>query len=352
MEATKHNKIMVVKDDKKRVKYFDIARGIAIILMIVGHTLDFGWKRNLIFSFHMPLFIIISGMFFKERDIKSFLINITKKLIIPYIITIFITNLIKALTIDKNIDILLFVKEYIMQILYSFTYLKIKTNIKGIGVLWFFPLLAIIRIIFYILKKISKEDKILLGALCILLSYIGYILGMKEKWLLFSADVALSCLIFYYIGYILYNKKILEKILSNKKLLLVILIIWLIGIKFSWIELAVRRYPDGLFCYIIGICGTIVVLKISKIIEQKSLFLTNILSWYGRNSMYILLIHHVERELVNYKDLYKNILNKKSLYKFMVIFLKMTLCSIGTMIINYISKFIMRMTKKDEECRN
>ena len=226
METTKQNKIIIVNENKKRVKYFDIARGIAIILMIVGHTLDFGWKRNLIFSFHMPLFIIISGMFFKERDIKSFLVNIIKKLIIPYIITIFITNLVKALIIDKNIDILSFIKEYIMQILYSFAYLKIKTNVKGIGVLWFFPLLAIIRIIFYILKKISKDDKILLGALCFLLSYIGYILGMKEKWLLFSVDVAFSCLIFYYIGYILYNKKILEKILSNKKLLFVILIIW------------------------------------------------------------------------------------------------------------------------------
>lgn len=55
METTKQNKIIIVNDNKKRVKYFDIARGIAIILMIVGHTLDFGWKRNLIFSFHMPL---------------------------------------------------------------------------------------------------------------------------------------------------------------------------------------------------------------------------------------------------------------------------------------------------------
>ena len=64
MEATKQNEIIIVSDDKKRVKYFDIARGITIILMIVGHTLSFGWKRNLIFSFHMPLFIIISGMFF------------------------------------------------------------------------------------------------------------------------------------------------------------------------------------------------------------------------------------------------------------------------------------------------
>ena len=248
-------------------------------------------------------------------------------------------------------DILSFIKEYIMQILYSFSYLKIKTNIKGIGVLWFFPLLAIIRIIFYILKKIAKEDKILLGAMCFLLSYIGYILGMKGKWLIFSVDVAFSCLIFYYIGYILYNKKILEKVLSNKKLLFIIFIIWLIGIKFSWIELAVRRYPDGLFCYIIGICGTIVVLKISKIIEQKSIFLTNILSWYGRNSMYILLIHHVERELVNYENLYKNFLNKKTLLKFMIIFLKMTLCSIGTLIIIKVKKFILNIKLRRLKCQ-
>ena len=59
------------KTVKKRIEYIDIARGIAIILMVIGHVVS-GYKRAIIFSFHMPLFIIISGFFFKPgRNIKE-----------------------------------------------------------------------------------------------------------------------------------------------------------------------------------------------------------------------------------------------------------------------------------------
>ena len=47
--------------DKKRIKYIDIARGIAIILMVIGHVIEAGLGRNIIYSFHMVLFIIVSG---------------------------------------------------------------------------------------------------------------------------------------------------------------------------------------------------------------------------------------------------------------------------------------------------
>ena len=46
----------------KRLLWIDVAKGIAIILMIIGHTVKFGtYSRNFIFSFHMPLFFILTG---------------------------------------------------------------------------------------------------------------------------------------------------------------------------------------------------------------------------------------------------------------------------------------------------
>lgn len=44
----------------KRIEWVDIAKGIAIILMVVGHEIG-GNARIFIFSFHMPLFFILSG---------------------------------------------------------------------------------------------------------------------------------------------------------------------------------------------------------------------------------------------------------------------------------------------------
>ena len=50
--------------------------------MVIGHTIDEGWKRSFIFSFHMPLFIMCSGHFFnKNEKIKTTIKKVILKLI-------------------------------------------------------------------------------------------------------------------------------------------------------------------------------------------------------------------------------------------------------------------------------
>ncbi len=46
-----------------RIVFIDIAKGISILLMIIGHVIGNGIRRSTIFSFHMPLYIITSGFF-------------------------------------------------------------------------------------------------------------------------------------------------------------------------------------------------------------------------------------------------------------------------------------------------
>ena len=64
--------LLAIKNTQKnRDQFLDIAKGIAIILVILGHTFQ-GFGENfdylvgyrVIYSFHMPLFIFISGMVF------------------------------------------------------------------------------------------------------------------------------------------------------------------------------------------------------------------------------------------------------------------------------------------------
>lgn len=47
--------------EKKRLEYIDIARGIGIVLVVLGHCLSQldGGLRTFIYSFHMPLFFCI-----------------------------------------------------------------------------------------------------------------------------------------------------------------------------------------------------------------------------------------------------------------------------------------------------
>lgn len=42
----------------KRILWIDIAKALTIICMIIGHIVPGGEARNLIYSFHMPLFLL------------------------------------------------------------------------------------------------------------------------------------------------------------------------------------------------------------------------------------------------------------------------------------------------------
>ena len=104
----------------KRAEFVDIAKGIAIISVIIGHT----WsvyspmdKRLTIFiySFHMPLFFMLSGAVFASSPVVSFKTLVkkkTKRLILPYFVygfafmfLIFILSACMLALLTTNCDI-------------------------------------------------------------------------------------------------------------------------------------------------------------------------------------------------------------------------------------------------------
>ena len=62
----------------KRLAYFDIAKLIAILLVLYGHCIQYYEGGNcaenypwlIIYSFHLPLFMIVSG-YFSGNSLKS-----------------------------------------------------------------------------------------------------------------------------------------------------------------------------------------------------------------------------------------------------------------------------------------
>ena len=202
-------------NEKKRVMFIDIAKGISIILMIIGHTIGQGTLRSVIFSFHLPLFIITSGFFYKEKSIKEDVKELIIKLLIPTIIVVFFVFMINNIYTKGFFYAFI---ESIKVIIVGWSYkAKINYSFEGVNVVWFVYLLIVIRLLFRINKKIAKDDNVFLLILIILEMYVGYILGIKGYWLPWSLDVALFCVFFYYIGYILKQYSLLEKFLSNYK---------------------------------------------------------------------------------------------------------------------------------------
>lgn len=78
----------------KRSQYFDNAKFILIFLVVFGHVISplkgkddvLFTLYTIIFLFHMPAFILISGYFAKGFRKRGYLLNSVKKLLIPYLI--------------------------------------------------------------------------------------------------------------------------------------------------------------------------------------------------------------------------------------------------------------------------
>lgn len=68
-----------------RIAWIDVAKGIGILLIVFGHTMQSGFVRQVIFSFHVPFFFFLSGVTYKRE--ASFCTFIRKRivgLLVPY----------------------------------------------------------------------------------------------------------------------------------------------------------------------------------------------------------------------------------------------------------------------------
>jgi fucose 4-O-acetylase-like acetyltransferase len=56
----------------QRFDWVDVARGIGILAVVVGHVWTRGWPHTITYSFHMPLFFLLSGYLFKPKPVVEF----------------------------------------------------------------------------------------------------------------------------------------------------------------------------------------------------------------------------------------------------------------------------------------
>lgn len=55
-----------------RIEWIDVIRGISILLMVYAHLAINNKLRTIIFSFHMPIFFLLSGYLFSEKNLARF----------------------------------------------------------------------------------------------------------------------------------------------------------------------------------------------------------------------------------------------------------------------------------------
>ena len=280
--------------ETKRIMYLDIARGIAIISVIIGHYIQLVSLQyvNVIYCFHMPLFFLISGTFIKKNvSVDKLFEKKSKQLLRPYLLV----STIWALGVAGKNFLQDGTEACIEQFLKSCHAIFIGGG-QSIRMLWF--LLALFwgsiftQIVLFITKKKIQFVAVLL------ISVIGYLSSsiVVVPWNIQQGMVATSYL---YIGYILKNGNWIERIYKNKKyaaiLSVVSVAIWVIVARNSLMEMWCNRFKYGFIDW-----GAAIL--VSYIIMLFALFLSNsnvnsikkLAAWFGINSMYLFSVHYLD----------------------------------------------------------
>lgn len=161
---------------KKRIAYLDVARGIGMILVVIGHVEFINRPfRNYVTSFHMPLFFIISGILLyvtktEERDWKEILHSKGRSLLLPYFIFsagALIFELVRALI--KNLDM---GSELLRRLFQTIC-------LQGFSNFWFLPALFIGELVFLRIRK--RFDLKRTGIIGIALTILMYVAALLEQ---------------------------------------------------------------------------------------------------------------------------------------------------------------------------
>lgn len=262
---------------KERDYTIDIAKAIGILLMILGHVSGIpSILRNFIFSFHMPLFFIFSGYFYKPSNSAHLVKKGIEKFIKPYIITS-VVSIVLCLTAQMPED----AKDKFMGMMLG--------NGGGvfygganpvIGPTWFLLALFWCRILYNRIQ--SRVSNILLFSF--MFSTIAFVFGKYVSNLPFGILYGACGLVFYSMGD--YWKR--KGIKINSCYIIIGIVIWIISIILHGLEMAsfnCRLYPLSMIGAFIG---TYLVYLLSK---KTPSFARSFLIWIGQNTMLILCYH-------------------------------------------------------------
>lgn len=280
---------------RERLLFLDALKGFAILLMVMAHiiawsfrdwhiiskitlpaphnVLNAGFLWQLIYSFHMPLFFLISGyLSFKNTEINKLgdlVLKRTKRLFIPYITTGFLILLLKGY--------------YGYWFLFS---------------LWQLSILAIILDV--ILSKINKNN-----------SWWIDIIFLSISWLILGKVCSISVLnnilgpfcdfgkcynysIPFLFGFYMKKHIEIEIFLNDKFSFLLCIFIIMFSVRYFSPEheclLFIHTIITKISSYTLGICGSLLFWGIFKHINNESKILQTF-CYLGKNTMQIYVLH-------------------------------------------------------------
>ena len=262
-----------------RLYWLDIAKGITILLMVIGHTSIPSALSNFIWAFHMPLFFIASGWTTNWGKTDS--IGFTKK----KIRTLFVPFLVYSLVV------------LLIQIPQGWVdYNQWINNGWGSYALWFIPVLFFASLFAKLIYGIKKRY-LLLGCAFMLAGISGILSLYKIQlpWTLSSVPFATFLIV---VGNEM--KRFNLTIVDSKLWHILLLFLVTAGISHFWrLDLCFNSILPFLPLTIGAIAGTMMVFMISSWIDKHFKYLAIMLQKVGKETFLIVAFSQIIIMLLN-----------------------------------------------------
>lgn len=291
----------------------DILKAIGILLVIVGHNVT-GIMGTYIYSFHMPLFFLLSGYLYKERSVLKSISHDYNRIVLPYLCYYIIVNVIDYIYNGITCDIL--IQDIIKISWASFGRIDVfGHHVQGVLYLWFLPALFICKNVFNAIylawKPLTKNNYYVFLFVCLFVCWIaGLTIHHKLFPLPFAITTGLNALGYYTIGFLIKifmkDTSYIDEIKWYYKLLA--LAVWIVFGKYALNGMGTCEYKFIPLDYIVGIAGTMVFYYVAQIINKNMKGIAEGLAILGKYTISILIIHqfianfiwHIKFELNNF----------------------------------------------------
>jgi fucose 4-O-acetylase-like acetyltransferase len=269
---------------KQRDYYFDNAKFILIFFVVFGHLIQSFIEQNemvytlykVIYTFHMPAFILVSGFFARGLYEKGYIKKVARKLILPYLIF-----------------------QLIYSVFYYFLYNESHLVVDPLDPhwsLWFLISLFFWNMMLFGFSRLKPITGVLL-ALAIGLG-VGYV-----DWISNYLSLSRTFVFFplFLLGYYLTKDQV--QILTRPAFRMVAILLFVAAFIFYSI------FPDISYQWLFGsksyhaletpavigmfvrlglyLLSTIMVLSFLAIVPKSKIFFTNL----GKNTLYVYLLH-------------------------------------------------------------
>lgn len=264
---------------------YDRARGIGMILVIYGHMFT-GAPFSFIFSFHMPLFFVISGMLISKTRIESLYSewakHIVKRYLPPLVFFALLGGIVNALFF-KTPDFRQMCKDFI---------LHMSSDELLTGAIWFLSMLGFVMLLVPLLIKLQKKVNWggrFYAVVITTLSLLAYLLSKIPYTLPFLIKTIPVALLFVYIGYTF--KSILLEMTNSKKAKKVVLYTFPLFVVLVFlnrtVNLAIPVYNDFFIYLVCALYGTLMTMQIS------TYKLPRFIDYLGEHSLIVFSLHAI-----------------------------------------------------------